>query len=191
MKKIFMFPLMVAAIALTGCGKNLGKEVDRATFSDKVAEFEKNRKEMPDLEKVESKGHMKSTELGIDMDLTTTIAESSFANPDQTQKAVMNVIEMVTVDYAENHYKEFGITPEKKYWYDGKEEYVGLSVKGKIDENIFGISVEAELDCKYQWNKYGNLVYASEYTYENASYGGETKKAEVKLELELNYFYKA
>lgn len=191
MKKIFLFPLLAAAIALTGCGRNLGSEVSRAEFSDKVAEFEKNRENMPDMEKVVSKGHMKSSEAGIDMDLSTTITPEAQENPDSTQQGVLNVIKMVTVDYAENHYKELGISAEKKYWFDGKDEFVGLSVEGKVSENMFGISVEAEVDCKYQWNKYGLLVYASEYTYSYASYQGQSEKAEVKLELELVYTFKA
>lgn len=173
MKKTLLAGLFMAGLlALTSCGRNLGKEIT-ATEYLKVAE------DLPVSQplSITAKGSVVSN--GDKVDLNWTVTKEN--KTDEKSVAVLAVLGQYEFETTFTMSVSFGLNKDctVKYYLDGKK--LGLTMKGsgKMEKE------SATLDCAYQYDE--NLLPI--YVKTDASYTTSSKTDTVKADLTFSYVY--
>lgn len=181
MKKLFVLPMVAAALALSGCGKNLGKEVNESEFDAKVAQM----KEMPSAPKrIAAKGKVETKEDKQDVNLDLTLDEFE---KDPVGQVVEELVMTYSIEFVKNMSKDSVF--KRSFYIDEKADTVGIAFSGSQKQSAAGYSIEASVEGKFAWNCYGLATYILLDTKMSASGGGESESEKGFMELDIIYTF--
>lgn len=188
MKKPLLALVAFPAILLTGC-RNLGTEMSKYDFYEKTVEM--RVLDVPNYEKVETKGKLKDSKSNETTDLSATLIEGLPSDELNERRAYtflhsyapFSSVMSQTTSLKENQVKFFI-----------NEEKIEFSIKIKISLDDTYIDVlghvvksNAEVDTTYTWNKYLDLIYLSDKT-KTIIY--DDRVVERNIEFSATCFYK-
>lgn len=164
--------LMTGLLALTSCGRNLGKEVTVEAYTKALEDLEVKQPST-----ITTKGTLTSN--GDKVDLSWTVTKDNR----KEEKSIAILAVLAEYDVEETYFMSLAFSVNKdcsvKYYQDGKK--LGLTMKGsgKIE------SQSASLDCAYQYDENGLPIYIKT----NASYTKSSKTDTVVADLTISYVY--
>lgn len=182
MKKLFVLPMVAAALALSGCGKNLGKEIDKETFDAKAAEIAKKGLVAP--KRVAAKGKIEAEGEKVDVNFDLAYEE---LDGDKTAKEVKKLVFRYTIPAIEE--LTSASTYKRTFHYDEKADTIGIAFSGSMSETDEGVKYEESGEGKFAWNNYGLATYMMLDEKMTMSAGGESETMKAFMEIELVYTF--
>ena len=182
MKKLFVLPMVAAALALSGCGKNLGKEIDKETFDAKAAEIAKKGLVAP--KRVSAKGKIEAE--GKKEDVNFDLAYEELDG-----NAVAKHVKELVFDYTISTIESMtsASTYKRTFHYDEKADTIGIAFNGSVKESAAGMTYEESGEGKFAWNNYGLATYMMLDQKMTMSAGGESETMKMFMEIDIVYTY--